>query len=204
MKEAVVVYVGLDVHRRRTQVAALDEDGRELFNRNVPNDVEKLGDVLVGFDPGTPVVFEATYGWAWLAELLHEMAFDVHLAHSAACKAIASARLKNDNVDARTLAQLLRVDLLGEAWIAPPAVRELRLLLRHRAAPGQAAHHVEDPSSSDAGRPGRRRSRGVVGRPWTAVAGQARAAPTSRRYRDERGSAMTGKHRTPRPTGRGP
>lgn len=129
-----MVYVGLDVHRRRTQVAAVDDDGHELFNRNVPNDVEKLGDVLVGFEPGTPVVFEATYGWAWLAELLHEMDFDAHLAHPAACKAIAAARLKNDKVDARTLAQLLRVDLLGEAWIAPRPVRELRLLLRHRAA----------------------------------------------------------------------
>jgi transposase len=100
----------------------------------VPNDAEKLGDVLVGFEPGTPVVFEATYGWAWLAELLHEMGFEAHLAHPAACKAIASARLKNDKVDARTLAQLLRVDLLGEAWIAPRPVREVRLLLRHRAA----------------------------------------------------------------------
>jgi transposase len=129
-----VVYVGLDVHRRRTQVSAVDEDGHELFNRNVPNDVDKLGDVLVGFEPGTPVVFEATYGWSWLAELLHEMGFEAHLAHPAACKAIASARLKNDKVDARTLAQLLRVDLLGEAWIAPRPVRELRLLLRHRAA----------------------------------------------------------------------
>lgn len=54
-----MLYVRLDVHRRRTQVAALDEDGYELFNRNVPNDVEKLGHVLVGFEPGTPVVFEA-------------------------------------------------------------------------------------------------------------------------------------------------
>ncbi len=128
------MYVGLDVHRRRTQVAAVDDGGHELFNRNVPNDVEKLGDVLVGFEPGTPVVFEAIYGWAWLAELLHEMGFEAHLAHPAACKAIASARLNNDRVDARTLAQLMRVDLLAEAWIAPRPVRELRLLLRHRTA----------------------------------------------------------------------
>jgi len=34
--------------------------------------------------------------------------------------------------DAATLAQLLRADLLPEAWIAPPAVRQLRALLRHR------------------------------------------------------------------------
>jgi transposase len=31
------------------------------------------------------------------------------------------------------LAQLLRANLLPEAWIAPPAVRQLRAMLRHRA-----------------------------------------------------------------------
>jgi transposase len=39
---------------------------------------------------------------------------------------------EKDKVDAATLAQLLRADLLPEAWIAPPAVRQLRALLRHR------------------------------------------------------------------------
>jgi transposase len=41
---------------------------------------------------------------------------------------------RNDKVDAATLAQLLRADLLPEAWIAPQQVRDLRALLRHRAA----------------------------------------------------------------------
>lgn len=57
---------------------------------------------------------------------------ELHLAHPFRCKAIASARLKNDKVDARTLAHLLRTDLLPEAWIAPPEIRDLRTLLRHR------------------------------------------------------------------------
>jgi transposase len=42
-------------------------------------------------------------------------------------------RPKNDKVDAAILARLLRADLLAEARIAPPAVRQLRALLRHRA-----------------------------------------------------------------------
>jgi transposase len=50
------------------------------------------------------------------------------------CKAIASARPKNDRVDAAILAQLLRADLLPEAWIAPLEVRQLRALLRHRVS----------------------------------------------------------------------
>ena len=86
-----MVYVALDVHRRSTQIAALDEDGHELFNRNVPNDVEKLGDVLVGFEPGTPVLVRGDLWVAWLGELLHDMGLEAHLAHPAACKAIASA-----------------------------------------------------------------------------------------------------------------
>lgn len=42
-----------------------------------------------------------------------------------------AARVKTDAVDARTLAHLLRIDLLPEAYIAP---HELRDLLRHRVA----------------------------------------------------------------------
>jgi transposase len=66
-------------------------------------------------------------------ELLGDYGFSPHLVHPLRCKAIASARLKNDKADAAILAQLLRADLLPEAWIAPPAVRQLRALLRHRA-----------------------------------------------------------------------
>jgi transposase len=80
------------------------------------------------------VAFEAAYGWGWLVDLLEELELEPHLVHPSRCKAIASARLKNDKVDAATLAQLLRADLLPEAWIAPQATRDLRALLRHRAA----------------------------------------------------------------------
>ena len=70
---------------------------------------------------------------AWLAGLLEDYGFEAHLVQPLRCKAIASARLKNDKVDAATLAQLLRADLLPEAWIAPAEVRQLRALLRRRA-----------------------------------------------------------------------
>jgi transposase len=88
---------------------------------------------LIGDLPsGTPVAFEAAFGWSWLADLLEDYGFEAHLVHPLRCKAIASARLKNDKVDAAILAQLLRADLLPEAWIAPAKVRQLRAVLRHR------------------------------------------------------------------------
>jgi hypothetical protein len=42
------------------------------------------------------VAFEAAFGWGWLVELLEDYGFDPHLVHPLRCKAIASARLKND------------------------------------------------------------------------------------------------------------
>jgi transposase len=54
------------------------------------------------------------------------------MVHPLRCKAIASARLKNDKADAASLAQLLRAGLLPEAWIAPANAGQLRALLRHR------------------------------------------------------------------------
>ncbi len=128
----MTVYVGLDVHRKRTQVAILDGEGAELLNRNVQNDPTEIAAILGSLDAGTSVAFEAAYGWGWLAELLEELGLDAHLANPGRCKAIASARLKNDKVDARMLAHLLRADLLAEAWIAPKHVRDQRALLRHR------------------------------------------------------------------------
>jgi transposase len=127
------VYVGIDVHRKRSQVAVINQDGEVLVNRNVNNGVRPILSVIGDLPSGTPAAFEAAFGWGWLVQLLEDYGFEPHLVHPLQCKAIASARLKNDKVDAAILAQLLRADLLPEAWIAPPAVRQLRALLRHRA-----------------------------------------------------------------------
>jgi transposase len=126
------VYVGIDVHRKRSQVAVVAEDGKVQLNKNTVNGTEPILRLIGDLPPGTPVAFEAAFGRSWLARLLEDYGFEAHMVHPLRCKAIASARLKNDKVDAAILAQLLRADLLPEAWIAPPAVRQIRALLRHR------------------------------------------------------------------------
>ena len=128
------VYVGIDVHRKRSQVAVVTEDGTVQLSKNVVNGSEPFLRLIGDLPSGTPVAFEAAFGWSWLAELLEDYGFEARLVHPLRCKAIASARLKNDKVDAAILAQLLRADLLPEAWLAPPRVRQLRALLRHRAS----------------------------------------------------------------------
>jgi transposase len=66
-------------------------------------------------------------------DALREQGARVHLAHPLGVKAFEYRRVKNDERDAADLADLLRMGRLPEAWIAPPATRELRELVRHRA-----------------------------------------------------------------------
>jgi transposase len=124
--------VGIDLHRKRSHIAALDEHGGELFSRRIVNNPDAFVALLGELDGESKIALEATYGWEWLAELLEDHGYELHLAHPLRTKAIASARVKTDAVDARTLAHLLRADLLPEAYVAPRELRDLRDLLRQR------------------------------------------------------------------------
>jgi transposase len=125
-------WIGIDLHRRRSQIAVIDEHGELTLSRRIVNDRETFLELL-GDPESAHVVLEATYGWEWLAELLEEADYDVHLAHPLRTRAIAAARVKTDAIDAKTLAHLLRAGFLPEAYIAPRELRDLRELLRHRA-----------------------------------------------------------------------
>jgi transposase len=130
-----MVYVGIDVHRKQSHLAALGEDGRVVLSRRVRTCPEEFLRVFGELEPEPlEVVFESTFGWGWLADLLADAGIPAHMAHPLATKAIAAGRVKNDAVDARTLAHLLRGNLLPEAWMAPPEAREARRLVRMRAS----------------------------------------------------------------------
>ena len=90
------VYVGIDVHRKRSQVAVVAEDGQVQLNKNVVNGTEPMPRLIGDLPSGRPVASGAAFGWGWLAELLEDYGFEAHLVHPPRCKAIASARLKND------------------------------------------------------------------------------------------------------------
>jgi transposase len=126
-------YVGIDLHRRRTVVVRTTVEGEVLEKAQIVNSAESLAEVLGRAGEAPEVVLEATYGWYWAVDVLQAAGAGVHLAHPLRVKAFAYRRVKNDVRDAADLAHLLRMGRLPEAWIAPPATRELRELVRHRA-----------------------------------------------------------------------
>jgi transposase len=125
--------VGMDLHRRRSVLVRMTEAGEALETVRISNDPQVLREVMARAGEGPEVVLEATYGWYWAADTLAELGAVVHLAHPLGVKAFSYRRVKNDERDAADLADLLRMGRLPEAWIAPPATRELRHLVRHRA-----------------------------------------------------------------------
>jgi transposase len=125
-------YVGIDFHRRRSVIVRLSADGERLGLHRIVNDPCELVNVVGLCGEAPEVVIEATYGWYWAVDLLQELGATVHLANPNALN-WGDRRVKNDERDAHDLADMLRLNRLGEAWIAPPALRELRELVRYRA-----------------------------------------------------------------------
>jgi transposase len=126
-------FVGIDLHRRRSVIVRMTEAGEHLGMVRIDNDPVALALEVAKAGPDPQVVLEATYGWYWAADVLAAQGARVHLAHPLGVKGFAYRRVKNDARDAADLADLLRMGRLPEAWVAPPATRELREMIRHRA-----------------------------------------------------------------------
>jgi transposase len=125
-------YVGIDLHRRRSVIVRMNAAGTVVGEARIDNDAKALAAEIGRAGEAPEVVLEATYGWYWAVDVLEALGCRVHLAHPLGIKAFELRRLKNDRLDARLLADLLRMGRLPEAWIAPRPVRELRELVRYR------------------------------------------------------------------------
>jgi transposase len=125
-------YVGIDFHRRRSVIVRVSATGEKLSTTRVANDPLAIAAAVAEAGPNPEVVVEATYGWYWVVDLLQSSGARVHLANPQGLN-WGQRRVKNDERDAIDLADMLRLGRLPEAWIAPPATRELRELVRYRA-----------------------------------------------------------------------
>ena len=124
------MYAALDLHEKSIQCVLKDDQGKIVRESRMGKDEEKI----LGFLDGTQakVVMESGYNHQHIYDVLKQEGYDVTVAHPLLVKAIAYARLKNDKVDARMLADLLRADMIPEAYVPDKDVREVRGLVRRR------------------------------------------------------------------------
>lgn len=127
-------FVGCDVHKRQVTVCILDEAGSVVERHRIGCTREGLLDFCgTHLEATDQIALEATtHTWA-VVELIEPFVERIVVSNPLATRAIAWAKVKTDAIDARTLAQLLRVGLLPEVW--RPDARTLRLRqLTHRRA----------------------------------------------------------------------
>ena len=97
-------FVGIDLHKYVSQLAVLRES-RSPSQLRFANDVVTVERVLKKLPKGSTIALEAMGSWWWMVELAQKTGHKVFLSHPKQTKAIASARLKSDKVDALMLAK---------------------------------------------------------------------------------------------------
>lgn len=127
-------YVGFDVHKKYTFFTQMDTTGQIRRQGTLANDRDALTAFFAEINEPASVVIEANMSWYHLYDLLESLDIPVTLAHPLRTRAIAEAKVKTDKIDSTILAHLLRADLVPAAYIPPRGIRDLRELLRYRAA----------------------------------------------------------------------
>lgn len=124
----------IDLHKRVLQLATMRDDGEEVLQEaRMPACREALSAYLMQWPASRHrVVVETTGAWYWVADLLRERGAELKLAHATKVEAITAAKVKTDVADARTLLLMLRLNMVPEAHVISPELRELRDLLRLR------------------------------------------------------------------------
>src|SRR5256885_16258816 len=122
-------YIGLDVHQATISVAVLDSRGKLVMESIVETKAATILDFFAGLRGTLSVTFEEGTWAAWLYDLLKP-----HVDKLVVCNPRKNALLKDgnksDRIDARKLAELLRLDNLKPVCHGETGVRMLRELAR--------------------------------------------------------------------------
>jgi transposase len=125
-------FCGVDLHARSMYVCILDAAGEVELERNLETTPEAFLAAIAPYRDGLVVACECLFTWYWLADLCAEERIPFVLGHALYMKAIHGGKAKNDRIDARKIAVLLRGGMLPQAYVYPPGMRETRDLLRRR------------------------------------------------------------------------
>jgi transposase len=125
-------YIGVDCHKQYDHATMIDTETGEVRARKLAHIKEEFEE-FIGNKAGTRMVIESCRDWSRTYELSEDLVEEVILAHPLKVQAIASAKVKTDAIDSRTLAQLLMADLIPQAHLRKAENRVKQRVIRHRA-----------------------------------------------------------------------
>src|SRR5271157_869097 len=125
-------YIGFDVHKKSISYCVKAADGTILEEDTLPAKRAILRFWARKRTEPWHGAMEATLFSGWIYDTLKPFAAELQMGHPAMMKAIGASKKKNDQLDARKIADLVRCNLLPVCYVAPPEMRDLRRLLRYR------------------------------------------------------------------------
>jgi transposase len=125
-------YCGVDLHARSMYICILDQAGQILLHRNLPAEPDAFLEAIKPYREDIVVCAECMFSWYWLADLCGGENIPFVLGHALYMKAIHGGKAKNDKIDSRKIAALLKAGLIPQAYVYPPEMRATRDLLRRR------------------------------------------------------------------------
>ncbi len=125
-------YIGFDVHKKSISYCVKTVDGRIVEESKLRATHDALRQWAGKRPEPWHGAMEATLFSGWIYDTLQPFAAELQMGHPALMKAIGASKKKNDRLDARKIADLVRCNLLPACYVAPVEIRELRRLLRYR------------------------------------------------------------------------
>ena len=125
-------YCGIDLHARAMYICILDQEGNILIHRNLPTKPERFLKVIEPYRENIVVAVECMFAWYWVADLCAKENISFVLGHALYMKAIHGGKAKNDRIDSKKIATLLRGGMIPLAYVYPPEMRSTRDLMRRR------------------------------------------------------------------------
>lgn len=113
-----IYYIGLDIHKKTIAYCIKRIDGTLVDQGTVAAERKALNRWLVNLPGPWSGAMEATIFTGWVYDYLTPHALELKVAHPEMLKAITAAKKKNDRADAEKIADLLRVNLLPECYMA--------------------------------------------------------------------------------------
>jgi len=122
----MVRHVGMDVHKKTVQVCILGRDG-EVVQTRIPCTREQIGRFAQHrLEPDDQIALEATTNTWGVVDILKRYVQKVTVSNPMLTRAIASAKIKTDKIDALVLARLLRSGYLPTVWEPDEQTRQIR------------------------------------------------------------------------------
>lgn len=125
-------YIGFDVHKKSISYCIKRADGSIVEEGKLKATRQVLRYWARRLKEPWHGGMEATLFSGWIYDTLLPFAAKLEMGHPARMKAIGAGKKKNDKLDARMIADLVRCNLLPGCYVAPVAIRDLRRLLRYR------------------------------------------------------------------------